>query len=93
MRESKIEEYLHKRVKELGGEYRRLSWIGRNGANDDLVLLANRHALFECKRPGQKPTAAQAREHDRLRNAGLEVYVVSTYEEIDAILPPPTQGE
>lgn len=87
-RESEIEEHLHTRIKALGGEYRRVSWIGRNGANDDLVLLKNRHCFVECKRPGKGPTDAQAREHDRLRAAGLEVYVVSTKAEVDAIFPP-----
>lgn len=89
MRESDIEEHLHKRIKELGGDYRRVSWIGRNGANDDLILLPGRHALLECKRPGKGATGAQAREHDRLRAAGFELYVVSTTAEIDAIFPPP----
>jgi len=87
MRESVIEQHLHDRVKELGGDYRRVSWIGRNAAADDLVLLPNRHLLVECKRPGKAATPAQAREHDRLRAAGFEVHVVSTFAEIDAILP------
>ena len=87
-RESEIEEHLHNRIKALGGEYRRVSWIGRNGANDDLVLLPGRHAWVECKKPGKHATAAQAREHDRLRTAGCEVYVVSTKAEVDAIFPP-----
>ncbi len=92
MRESKVEEYLHQRAKDLGGSYRRVSWIGRNGANDDLILLPlqKRHMLVECKRPKKTATEAQAREHDRLRDAGFEVYVVSTFQEIDAILPLPT---
>lgn len=93
MKENQIEKYLHDRVKELGGDYRRLSWIGRNNANDDFVLLPGRHMLVECKRPKKTATAAQAREHDRLRKAGLEVYVVSTKEEIDAILPKPTESK
>ena len=87
MRESTIEKYLHDRVKDLGGDYRRVSWIGRNAAADDLILLPGRHLLVECKRPGKSATAAQAREHDRLRTAGFEVHVVSTTAEIDLILP------
>ena len=93
MRESKIEEYLHKRVKELGGTYRRVQWIGRRGANDDLVLLWGRHMLIECKRPGEKAEDHQAREHEVLCFAGFEVHVVSTFEEVDAVLPPPTEKE
>ena len=39
MRESKVEKYLIKRVKELGGEVRKLQWIGRSHAPDRLLLL------------------------------------------------------
>ena len=39
MRESVIEKYLVKRVKELGGEVRKVKWIGRAGAPDRLVML------------------------------------------------------
>lgn len=89
MRESDVEKYLHDRVRALGGDYRRLAWIGRNGANDDLILLPGRHMLVECKRPKKEPTTAQAREHERLRAAGFEVYWVNTREMVDAILPKP----
>jgi hypothetical protein len=39
MRESKVEAHLTKRVKALGGEVRKVKWIGRAGAPDRLVLL------------------------------------------------------
>lgn len=39
MRESQIERYLVKRVKELGGEVRKVQWVGRQGAPDRLVML------------------------------------------------------
>ena len=39
MRESEIESYLVKRVKEVGGECRKVKWLGRNGAPDRLVML------------------------------------------------------
>jgi hypothetical protein len=87
VRENQIEKYLHDRAKDLGGSYRRVSWIGRNGANDDLVLLPGRHMFVECKRPGEVATPAQAREHNRLRASGIVVYVVSTTAEIDLIFP------
>lgn len=92
MRERNVEAYLHQRVKALGGSYRRVSWIGRRGANDDLILLPGRHALIECKRPGEEAEPHQAREHERLRAAGFEVYVVSTFAEIDEIFPLPTKA-
>ena len=87
MRESAIEEYLHTRVKALGGDHRRVSWIGRNHGPDDLILLPGRSFYVEAKRPGEKPRPGQEREHERLRAAGITVHVVSTFAEIDAILP------
>lgn len=87
MRENQIEKHLHDRVKALGGDYRRLAWIGRSQAPDDLIMLAGKHCLVECKKPKEKARPGQAREHDRLRAAGFEVHVVSTTAEIDAIFP------
>ena len=87
MRESDIEDYLHKRVTALGGEWRRLKWLGRSHAADDFVMLPGRHAFIECKRPGKEPRSGQAREADRLRAAGCEVHAVSTTAEIDLIFP------
>ena len=39
IRESDVEKYLVKRVKALGGEVRKVKWIGRDGAPDRLVML------------------------------------------------------
>lgn len=44
MKESDVEDYLVERVKELGGEVRKVKWIGRNGAPDRLVMLPFRDA-------------------------------------------------
>lgn len=39
MLEREVEAYLKKRVKELGGEVRKVQWIGRRAAPDRLVML------------------------------------------------------
>lgn len=39
MRESTIEKHLVERVKALGGEIRKVQWVGRRGAPDRLVML------------------------------------------------------
>ena len=39
MKERDIEKYLIARVKALGGECRKVQWIGRRGAPDRLVML------------------------------------------------------
>ena len=61
-RERDIERHLVRRVKELGGEVRKVQWIGRRGAPDRLVMLpaqmtqARTHAggaRAHCLRPEQ----------------------------------------
>lgn len=39
MKERDIERALARRVKELGGEIRKVAWVGRQGAPDRLVML------------------------------------------------------
>lgn len=59
MRESAIEKHLVKRVEELGGEVRKVKWIGRRGAPDRLVMLpAYRGPKL---RPDERVTAEEVR--------------------------------
>lgn len=78
MRESQIEAYLVKRVKALGGEVRKVQWIGRRGAPDRLVMLpftldwspmrGPRSAWVELKNPDTVLTfPADARERAQAR--------------------------
>lgn len=57
---------------------------------DDAVRLQGRHLhpFVETKKPGKNATAAQAREHERMRAAGCVVFVITTLEELDAWLSP-----
>lgn len=87
MRESQVAKYLVKRVESLGGEVRRVEWIGRRGAPDVLVLLPMRHCYVEEKRPGEVPTTIQLREHERLRAAGIEVLVIDSCELVNHYFP------
>ena len=86
MRESQIETYLVKRVKALGGEVRKVKWIGRANAPDRLVMLPWACVWVELKAEGEKPTAAQLREHTRMRQYGQWVVVLSSIEEIELFL-------
>ena len=87
-----IEDYLHKRVRELHGHHRRVKFPGRDGAPDDLISIPLRFPFFvECKAPGVKfPHNAherkQEREHKRLRRMGFKVFVVSSFAEVDEVL-------
>jgi hypothetical protein len=98
--EADVENYAACCVKALGGEIRKLKWLGRNGAPDRLVLVPPRGGwspkismLVEFKNPKTVKTfpanaheEAQAREHERLRKAGADVRVVGTFEQVDEML-------
>lgn len=99
-RESEIEKYLVERVKALGGEVRKVKWIGRHGAPDRLVMLpycgewAKREWVHrggvviwvELKAPGEKPKPHQVREHERMRRMGQRVEVIDSFEGVDNLL-------
>lgn len=94
MRERNVEAHLWARVREAGGDYRKLAWIGRQDAPDDFVMFpyhAKRRRpaqqlLVEVKRPGEVPHASQLREHDRLRAMGVRVEVVDSIEAVDKLM-------
>ena len=101
MRESQIEKHLVKRVKELGGEVRKVQWIGRVGAPDRLVMLPDffyrenygepeRYGpvaiWVELKAPGVKPESHQVREHERMRKMGQRVVVIDSIEGVEELL-------
>jgi hypothetical protein len=102
--EGKIRKALKERVEAYGGEIRAVSWLGRRHAPDVLCLFPSvayyhwvfasptnnpsPHPFAETKAPDGKPTAAQAREHERMRDAGCTVLVISTIAQLDDWLPP-----
>jgi hypothetical protein len=102
MRESKIEKYLVDRVKALGGEVRKVNWIGRRGAPDRLVMLparrlgdtldcawcnpASQSIWVELKATGKAAEPHQVREHTRMRQMGQRVEVVDSFQRVDEVL-------
>lgn len=97
VRESQIEKYLVQRVKQLGGEVRKVKWLGRRGAPDRLVMLPLRWdeeldrfvdctIWIELKAPGAQPEAYQVREHERMRKMGQRVEVVDSFARVDEVL-------
>lgn len=84
MLEAVVEQHLCDRVKALGGEVRKVRWIGRRGAPDRLVLMLDRHPTFvELKRPKGKAEAHQDREHRRMRGYRCLVVVLDTIARVD----------
>lgn len=94
MKESEIENHLVRRVKELGGEVRKVQWIGRKGAPDRLVMMPEGWDFneprwccwVELKAPGQKAKPHQAREHERMRAMGQRVEVIDSIEGVEELL-------
>lgn len=72
MNERDLEAHLIRQVQALGGEVRKVRWIGRRGAPDRLVLVPGCWPfLLELKAPGQKLSVQQSREMARLASFGL----------------------
>lgn len=94
MRERDIERHLVKRAKELGGEVRKVEWIGRRGAPDRLIMLPQEAYIddarsciwVELKAPGVAPEPYQLREHERMRKLGQRVEVIDSIEAVERLL-------
>lgn len=92
MRERDIEDYLVKRVKAMGGEVRKVQWIGRIGAPDRLIMMRSLAlgigftVWVELKAPGAKPRPSQLREHERMRAMGQRVVVIDSLEGVEELL-------
>jgi hypothetical protein len=100
MREADVEQYLVKRVKAMGGEVRKVAWVGRRHAPDRLVMIPDsvidktgcirwipaRSFFVELKAPGKRPRAGQQREIERMRECKLRVEVIDSLEAVEAVL-------
>ena len=102
MLESHIERYLRRAVEAAGGQVRKVQWPGRNSAPDRVVMAPARRLAsgidcawcnpqgrtvwVELKAPGKKPTKPQAREHQRMRDAGQDVRVLDSLAAVNALM-------
>lgn len=95
LKERDIEKHLINRVVQLGGELRKVAWIGRCGAPDRLVMLPEpaQTIFVELKAPGKARTfpanaheRAQHREHERMRRMGQCVVVIDSIEGVEELL-------
>lgn len=97
LKERDIERYLVQRVKAMGGEVRKVQWVGRAGAPDRVLMLGQWRFVgpvwVELKNPQTIKTfpanaheRAQHREHERMRQLDQHVVVLGTFEQVDALL-------
>ena len=88
MRESPIEKYLVRRVKELKGETRKVKWIGHRGAPDRLVWIPGWRfpKMPEMKASGESLKDHQKREHKRLKRMGVACCKLDSFNDVDRFL-------
>lgn len=68
--EGRIVCHIKKTVTSAGGAVRKVSWEGRAGAPDLLIMIGGRHWFIECKAPGESPRPSQTREFSIMKNVG-----------------------
>ena len=87
VREAMLETYLLKQVKEQGGVTAKMTIQGRRGWPDRLVILPGSMTLVELKRPKRGHLSyVQSMLHAKLRCLGVEVQLLSSTDQIDALL-------
>jgi hypothetical protein len=86
MREKDVEARLVREAKRYGGVAEKFTSPGRRSVPDRIVWLpGGRVFLVECKASGCAPTEAQDRDHARRKAMGFPVFVVDSYEAVDAL--------
>jgi len=90
MRESRVETTFVRLAKRHGWKVRKVSWPGRRGAPDRLIMRpGSKPYLVELKRPkGGRLSALQKIEHAELRACGFLVLVLNTIEAVEQWFEP-----
>lgn len=86
MLEAEIENHLRKQCKALNLLLRKVKWIGRRGAPDDVLIGLGNVVFLELKKKGEKPKPHQQREINRMRLHGAWVETLDSIEAIDNLL-------
>lgn len=86
--EGKVQAYAKAEFEKLGALVRKLRYEGRNGCPDLLVLLPGGVVWFvEVKKDeATGPDPHQAREHERMRNRGANVFIVGSKSQVDNLI-------
>lgn len=86
LRESAVEDRLVERCRDAGFLPMKFTSPARGGVPDRLLVTPVGTLFVELKRPTTKPDPRQAATHEKLRSFGGEVHVVSTLDEVDALI-------
>lgn len=83
MIESQVERYLHSKVTTNYGMCLKFVSPGTAGVPDRIVIHRGRILFVELKRPGEKPRPLQKVRARQMREAGANVYCISTTDQVD----------
>lgn len=81
MLEKQIEAKVCDYAKDAGVLVYKFTSPARSAVPDRMFIYNGRMFFIEFKREGQKPTPAQEREHNRLRQHKINVFVVDNVEQ------------
>lgn len=85
--EQRIEEAVVRKAERAGFFVRKVSWVGRVHAPDRVFSHPDRGTVWiEFKAPGEPARPGQAREHEKMRAAGMEVHVCDNVQDALRIL-------
>ncbi len=85
--EKDIEVELVRAVEKVGGIAYKFTSPQRANVPDRICVFPNGRAIWvEVKRPGEKPTSAQEREHARLKVRFQRVRVVDSFEGVALVV-------
>ena len=87
MRESTVENFLSKKVKEKKGLSLKFVSPGLDGVPDRIILLKNwKMAFAETKAPGKKLRILQLKRKSQIESLGFKVFVIDNVEMIEGVL-------
>lgn len=86
MREREIEQALVRAVKKRNGMALKFVSPGFDGVPDRIVILPNRIAFIELKRPGGKLRKLQEKRKSQLEELGFHVYCIDDKTKVEVIL-------
>lgn len=91
-KEGKVETYFKEQVEKHGGITRKAKWLCRRGCPDQFWAFpkglgeSNGNGFAEVKAEGEPLAPHQAREIQKLKSAGVTVYVIDTFAGVDAFI-------
>lgn len=78
---------MKREVKKIGGLALKFVSPGNAGVPDRIVLLPNGNAVFaELKARGKNLRPLQIKRKEQLETLGFRVYIIDSYEKVDAFI-------